>query len=64
MLAEVRLVVAAKEARLLLKQADSIVEDELWRLDRRFTKKEAEELCRAVFDDAYDLLNHAAHGEQ
>ena len=64
MLAEVRLVVSGNEARLVLKYGDTFVEDELWRRDRRFTRKEAEELCRVVFDDSYDLINNATHGEQ
>lgn len=63
MLAEVRLIVAANEVRLILKRDDSQVEEELWRLDRRFARGEAEELCRVVFDDCYDLFNHAVHGD-
>lgn len=61
--AEVRLTVVAKEARLTLKRDDAVVEDEIWRLDRRLTQKEMDELCRIVFDDAYDALNFAAHGD-
>lgn len=64
MLAEVRLVVAAKEARLILKRDDESVEDELWKMEGKFSRKDALELCRVVFDDAYDLLNAAAHGDQ
>lgn len=63
MLAEVRLIVAAKEVRLVMKRGEGHVEDELWKLERRFTGKEAEEMCRVVFDDCYDLLNFTVHGD-
>lgn len=63
MLAEVRLVVSGSEAKLVLKHGDTVIENELWRFGRRVTRKEAEELCRVAFDDAYDLMNHAVHGE-
>lgn len=64
MLTEVRLVIAAKEARLVLKHDEQAVEDEIWKISGSFSRKDAMELCRVVFDDAYDILNAAAHGEQ
>ena len=63
MLAEVRLVVAAKEARLVLKHDDKVVEDELWKFDTPVSRTEAKELIGVAFADAYDLMQHAVHGD-
>jgi hypothetical protein len=63
MLAEVRLVIAPKEARLVLKHGDDTVEDEVWKFESKASKTEAKELAGVVFSDAYDLLNHAVHGD-
>ncbi len=64
MLAEVRLIIAGKEGRLMLKVAERIVEDELWTFDRKIGASEARELAKVAFDDAYDLMQHAVHGDQ
>lgn len=63
MLAEVRLIMTPKEARLLLKHGDDVVEDEVWRMAAPLSKTEAKEFAGVVFSDAYDLMNTAAHGE-
>lgn len=63
MLAEVRLIIAPKEARLILKRGDDVVEDEVWTFDEKLTKKEAARLAAPAFHDAYDLMQSAAHGE-
>lgn len=64
MLAEARLIIAGKEARLILKIAEKVVEDELWTFERKIGASEARELARVAFDDAYDLMQHAVHGDQ
>jgi hypothetical protein len=64
MLAEVRLIVGAKEARLVLKRDDEVAEDELWRFDRRMSATEAKELVRVVFDGAFDMMNNLVHGSE
>lgn len=63
MLAEVRLIIAPKEARLLLKHGDRIVEDEIWTFDGKVSTTEARELISVAFHECYDLLNTAVHGE-
>lgn len=63
MLGEVRLIVAAKEARLVLKVGETVVEDELWSFPRRPSQTEARELVKGVFDSAYDLMNFVVSGD-
>ena len=41
MASEVRLIIAKKEARLLLKHGDDVIEDELWKFDSPMTAREA-----------------------
>lgn len=60
---EVRLIIARKEARLILKAGDDIVEDELWRFDSPMTRDEAEDLTRILFDEGYDLMQYSVHGD-
>lgn len=64
MLAEVRLVIAPKEARLLLKHGEDSIEDEIWRFDGAISRTEARELAGVAFADAYDLMQHAVHGDK
>jgi len=64
MTSEVRLIVGAKDARLVLTTDGTAVEDELWSFDRRLSATEAKELARVVFDDAYDMLNNLVHGSE
>jgi hypothetical protein len=61
MTAEVRLILAGKEATLVLKLDDRETESEAWKLDRRPTKAEVEEIARCVFQDAYQVLQYATH---
>ena len=63
MLGEVRLIVAAKEARLILKVGEQIVEDELWSFDSKISKTEAKQVVEAAFHDAYDLMQFSVHGD-
>lgn len=62
-LAEVRLVIAPKEMRLVLKHGDDTIEDELWKAPRKITATEAKQAARAAFDDWYDFMNHCVHGD-
>jgi CYTH domain-containing protein len=63
MLAEVRLIIASKEARLVLKRGETLVEDELCKFERPISKTEAKDLAEAAFHDCFDLLQHAVHGD-
>jgi hypothetical protein len=63
MLAEVRLIIASKEARLVLARGETIVEDETWKFNRPISKTEAKELAEAAFHDCFDLMQHAVHGD-
>jgi hypothetical protein len=63
MLAEVRLIIAPKEARLLLKHGDDTIDDEIWKFDGKISRTEARELVGVAFADAYELMNHAVHGD-
>jgi hypothetical protein len=40
---------------------DRETESEAWKLDRRPTKAEVEEIARCVFQDAYQVLQYATH---
>jgi len=64
MLAEVRLVIAPKEARLTIRKGDAVIEDEVWSFGRAIGKTEATELAMAVFHDSYDGLQYFAHGDE
>lgn len=61
--AEVRLIIAKKEARLILKRDDDVIEDELWKFDSPMTKSEAVDLARIIFDEGYDLMQFYVHGD-
>lgn len=63
MLAKVELIIAPKEARLVITKGDHVVEDEVWKFGRQIGKSEAAEFARAVFDDAYDGMNYMVHGD-
>jgi CYTH domain-containing protein len=63
MMAEVRLIVASREARLILKKGETLVEDELWRFERPISLTEAKQLAEAAFHDAFDLMQHAVHSD-
>lgn len=63
MLAEVRLVIAPKEARLTLRHGDDVVEDEVWKFDSPISRTEAKELSEVAFHDTYDLTQYAVHGD-
>lgn len=60
---EVRLIIAKKEARLILKNGDDIVEDELWKFDSPMGNSEAKELARILFDEGYDLMQFSMYGD-
>jgi hypothetical protein len=61
--AEVRLIIAKKEARLILKNGDDIIEDDLRKFDTAMTAKEQKELARILFDEGYDLMQFSVYGE-
>lgn len=63
MLGEVRLIVASKEARLILKVGETLIEDELWTFDRKISKSEATKVVEAAFHDAFDLMQYSVHGD-
>lgn len=64
MLSEVRLIIGAKEARLVLTKNDSdVLEDELWKFDRKLASSEAQQITRCIFDDAYQMIQYAIHGD-
>lgn len=63
-LAELRVVIASKEARLMLLRGDRVIDDEVWTFIPQTTKSSAEELSRVMFDDLYDFLNVAANGAE
>jgi len=63
MLGEVRLIVAQKEARLILKVGETEIEDELWTFDKKISKTEARNIVEAAFHDAYDLMQFSVHGD-
>ena len=60
---EVRLIVAPKEARLVLVRDNEIVEEELWKVGRTLGRSEAERIVKAVFDSTYDFINYAVNGD-
>ena len=64
MTAEIRLIVTATEARLLVRNDDAVVEDESWRFGRRLGREEARSMVQAIFDDAYDMMNSTVHGDE
>lgn len=47
----------------MLKKGERLVEDEIWTFERKISATEARELARVAFDDAYDLLQSAVHGD-
>ncbi len=63
MLAEVRLIIASREAKLVIRRGETIAEDEVWKFERPISKTEAKELAEAAFHDAFDLMQHAVHGD-
>jgi hypothetical protein len=60
---EVRLVVAPREARLVLVRDNEVVEEELWRFERAMGRSEAAQVVKAVFDSTYDYINYAVNGD-
>ena len=64
MLSEVRLIVGAKDARLVLKKNDKeTVEEEIWTFDHKVAASRAQEITRVIFDDAYEMMQYAIYGE-
>jgi hypothetical protein len=63
MLAEVRLVITTKEARVTIRHGDQIIEDEVWKFDRKIGGSEAREFAKVAFDDVFDLMQYVAHGD-
>lgn len=63
MLAEVRLLIGTREARLVLKKGDDTEEDELWTFERKMSRTEAEQFARCIFQDAYGMMQFVVHGD-
>lgn len=63
-LAELKVVIASKEARLMLLRGDRVVEDEVWTFKPQIEKPAASDLARVMFDDLYDFINLAANGPE
>ena len=63
MASEVRLIIAKKEARLLLKHGDDIVEDDIWKFTDPISPRESKELARILFDEGFDLMQFSVHGD-
>jgi len=61
MLAEVRLMIGAREARLMLLNGGEVVDDEVWKFDAKVSNSEAAEAARVSFDDLYDFMNAISH---
>lgn len=61
MLAEVRMLIAAREARLMLVNGGEVIDDEIWKFDAKVSSSEAAEVARVSFDDLYDLMNTVAN---
>lgn len=57
MLAEVKLVIVPKGAILTISKGEKVLDEERWAFPRSVEKSEAQEIAKAVFDDAYDSLN-------
>lgn len=64
MLADVRLTIGVTEARLVVRHDDQVVEDELWKFERKIGREEAKAMAEAIFADAYDVMNHVVHGDE
>lgn len=64
MLAEVRLIIAPKEARLLVRHGDDVVEDELWKFVPPISRTEAKKIAEAIFADGYSIMQYAVHGDE
>jgi len=60
---EVRLIIAKKEARLVLKYDDEIIEDDLWKFPDPILPRESKELARILFDEGFDMMQFAVHGD-
>lgn len=48
---------------MVYKANDEIVEDELWKSDKKVTLKEAKQLAEVAFHDYFDLVNYSVHGD-
>ena len=63
MLADVRLVIAGREARLTLRCGDDVIDDESWRFSANVGQREAAAMAKAIFDSVYDAMNYASGGD-
>ena len=63
MIAEVRLIIAASEARLVLKHGEKIIEDEVWTFPHKISRTEAKQAADTAFHDIYDLLQYTVNGD-
>jgi hypothetical protein len=63
MLAEMHILISARDVRVVLKRSEKTVEDEVWKFERPISSTEARNLIDAAFHDAYDLIQYAVHGD-
>lgn len=63
MLAEVRLQISPTEVRLTLTRNGQVVEDEIWKPERRISQGSAADLARVAFDDWYDVANYGVNDD-
>ncbi len=47
----------------MFKANESVVEDELWKSQRRLTAQEARQLAEVAFHDYFDLVNYSVNGD-
>jgi hypothetical protein len=63
MLAEVRLMIGARESRLMLLNGGEVVDDEIWKFEGKIGASQAAEAARVAFDDIYDFVNASVNGD-
>lgn len=59
---QVSLTLTPKAARLVVKNGQETVEEEVWKFEEPAPKAELKDIAECVFHDSYDLLNHCCHG--
>lgn len=63
MLAEVRLMIGARESRLMLLNGGEVIDDEIWKFDAKVAASQAAEAAKVAFDDLYDYMNTSVNGD-
>lgn len=63
MLAQVTLVIVPQGAILTVQRGERVLDEERWKFPRNVAKDEAEEVAKAIFDEAYDSMNWMVHSD-